>query len=168
MRPTFVYDGDCAFCSSCARFIERRVHTPALVSAWQHLDLAALGLTVDACADAVQWVGADGTVAAGPAGIARLLRAATGPSGRLLWRPAGAVLGTRPVLALAWPAYRWVARNRHRLPGGTAACALPRGRPAASGPRSEATTEDGVHLGGRAARAERAPIARGPIGDKSA
>jgi predicted DCC family thiol-disulfide oxidoreductase YuxK len=123
--PTFVYDGDCAFCSTCARFIDRRIHTPASVRAWQRLDLAALGLTADRCADSVQWVGADGDIAAGPAAIARLLRQAGGPSGHLLWRPAGAVLATRPALALAWPAYRWVARNRHRLPGGTAACALP-------------------------------------------
>jgi len=122
VRPTFVFDGDCAFCSWCARFIERRIHTPARVAAWQRLDLDALGLTADQCADAVQWVDA-GRTAAGPAAIAELLRRATGPSGRLLWRPAGAVLGTRPTLALAWPAYRWVARNRHRLPGGTAACA---------------------------------------------
>jgi predicted DCC family thiol-disulfide oxidoreductase YuxK len=126
VRPTFVFDGDCAFCSSCARFIERRIHTPARVEAWQRVDLAGLALTADECAEAVQWVGADGTTAAGPAAIARLLRQATGAGGRLLWRPAGAVLGTRPGLALTWPAYRWVARNRHRLPGGTAACALPR------------------------------------------
>jgi hypothetical protein len=29
MRHTFVIDGDCAFCSTCARFIERRIPTPA-------------------------------------------------------------------------------------------------------------------------------------------
>lgn len=120
-----MYDGDCAFCSSCARFIERRIHTSARVQAWQRLDLPALGLTADECAGAVQWVGEDGSVAAGPVAIARLLRRAERLSGHLVWRPAGAVLGTRPGLALAWPAYRWVARNRHRLPGGTPACALP-------------------------------------------
>jgi predicted DCC family thiol-disulfide oxidoreductase YuxK len=132
VTPTFVYDGDCAFCSACVRFIERRIHTPARVEAWQRLDLASLGLTADRCADAVQWVGVDGEVAAGPAAIARLLRQAGGPSGRLVWRPAGAILAARPVLSLAWPAYRLVARNRHRLPGGTAACALPP-RPDAAG-----------------------------------
>lgn len=129
MRPTFVYDGDCAFCSSCARFIERWLHTPARVEAWQRLDLAALGLTVEECAESVQWVDEAGEVAAGPVAIARLLRRAEGLAGRLVWRPAGAVLGTRPVLALARPAYRWVSRNRHRLPGGTPACAVPRRDP---------------------------------------
>jgi predicted DCC family thiol-disulfide oxidoreductase YuxK len=125
VRPLFVFDGDCAFCSLCAQFVERRIHTPARVEAWQWLDLPALGLSADECAGAVQWVGADGVVAAGPVAIARLLRQATGVAGRLLWRPAGTVLGTRAALALAWPAYRWVARNRHRMPGGTAACAVP-------------------------------------------
>jgi predicted DCC family thiol-disulfide oxidoreductase YuxK len=129
---TFAYDGDCAFCSSCARLIDRHIHTDTQVEVWQRLDLAAFGLTADECAESVQWVGADGEIAAGPDAIARLLRRARGASG-LLWRPAGAVLGTRAAQVLAWPAYRWVARNRHRLPGGTAACALPP-RPA-SGPR---------------------------------
>jgi len=118
--PTFVYDGDCAFCTSCARFVERRVRTPARVVPWQFTDLDALGLTVARCEDAVQWVGVDGRTLAGPAGIAALLR-----SSSRAWRPVGWLLERRPVLALAWPAYRWVSRNRHRLPGGTAACALP-------------------------------------------
>lgn len=125
-RPTFVYDGDCAFCSSCARFIERRVRTPARVVPWQHADLTALGLTAHACEQAVQWVdpsaalpnGAGAT--AGPDAIARLLRSSTP-----VWRAAGLVLAMRPVRAVAWPIYRWVARNRDRMPGGTAACALP-------------------------------------------
>ncbi|MEU1842194.1 thiol-disulfide oxidoreductase DCC family protein [Micromonospora sediminicola] len=117
---TFVYDGDCAFCTSCAQFIERRIPTGARVVPWQFADLSALGLTEAECEEAVQWVGADGSRAAGPDAIARLL----GDSGPI-WRFAGAGLRFAPVRAAAWPAYRWVARNRHRMPGGTAACALP-------------------------------------------
>jgi predicted DCC family thiol-disulfide oxidoreductase YuxK len=119
-RPTFVYDGDCAFCTSCARFIERWIPTDAAVVPWQFADLDALGLTVAECEEAVQWV-ADGAVAAGPDAIALLL----GGGRRRAWRMVGRLLVLRPVRALAWPAYRWVARNRHRLPGGTAACAVP-------------------------------------------
>ena len=130
--PTFLYDGDCAFCSTCARFIDRWIRTPARVLPWQFTALEPLGLTADECEGAVQWVDATPGVdaargtrpVAGPEGIARLLRSAEGGLGRLVWRPAGAVLGTRPILALTWPAYRWVARNRHRMPGGTAACSL--------------------------------------------
>jgi predicted DCC family thiol-disulfide oxidoreductase YuxK len=115
----FLYDGDCAFCSTCARFIERRMRTGAQVVAWQFTDIAALGVSQEAAENAVQWIDADG-ISAGPAAIARLL----GDAGSY-WRPLGALLATRPAQWLAWPVYRWVARNRHRLPGGTASCSLP-------------------------------------------
>jgi predicted DCC family thiol-disulfide oxidoreductase YuxK len=118
-RPTFLFDGDCAFCSSCARFIERHIRPSAQVLAWQSADLDELDLTVEQCEAAVQYV-AHGKQTAGPAAIADLLRDAPG-----LWRTAGRLLGLRPLIALAWPVYNWVARNRHRLPGGTAACKLP-------------------------------------------
>lgn len=139
-RQTFLFDGDCAFCSSCARFIERHIRTPVAVVAWQFADLDRLGVTEAQCAEAVQFVRGSPPapgVTAGPAAIADLLRASTGAAGRLLWRPAGWLLGLRPVTALAWPVYRWVARNRHRLPGGTAACQVrPGPRQAAGGART--------------------------------
>jgi predicted DCC family thiol-disulfide oxidoreductase YuxK len=119
MRPTFVFDGDCAFCSTCARFIERRIPTPADVVAWQFTDLAALGLTEARAEEAVQWVeGARRT--AGPEAIGDLLVSAGS-----YWRVLGRLLLLRPVLAAAWPAYRLISRHRDRLPGGTAMCALP-------------------------------------------
>ncbi len=124
----FLYDGDCAFCSSSARFIERHIPTEALVQPWQFADLDALGLTSEECDRAVQWIstGSAGepVMAEGPRAIAALLRSSRGRSA-WLWRPLGLMLGSRIALVAAWPAYRWVARNRHRLPGGTAACSLP-------------------------------------------
>ena len=48
-RFVFLYDGDCSFCTTCANFIERRIPTNARVQAWQHADLAALGVTQAAC-----------------------------------------------------------------------------------------------------------------------
>jgi predicted DCC family thiol-disulfide oxidoreductase YuxK len=119
-NPVFVYDGDCAFCTSCARFIERWIPTRARVIPWQFADLDALGLTREQCVEAVQWVGADRRVAAGPDAIALLLR-----HGGRMWPMVGRLMQVSLVRAVAWPAYRWVARNRHRLPGGTAACAVP-------------------------------------------
>jgi predicted DCC family thiol-disulfide oxidoreductase YuxK len=119
-QPVFLYDGDCAFCTSCARFIERRIPTSAEVTPWQFADLDALGVSPEAAEEAVQWVAPGQPVAAGPVAIARLLVDA----GSFWWLP-GRLLDLPPVRWLAWPAYRWVARNRHRLPGGTAACSLP-------------------------------------------
>lgn len=125
---TFVYDGDCAFCTMCARFVERRIPTRARVVAWQHADLGALGLTRRQCLDAVQWVASGEPVLAGPEAIGALLR-----SSNAFWRPLGRVLKLRPVRAVAWPVYRLIARNRHRLPGGTQACAVPPVRSATNG-----------------------------------
>ncbi|HEX8346304.1 MAG TPA: DCC1-like thiol-disulfide oxidoreductase family protein [Actinoplanes sp.] len=119
-RPTFVYDGDCAFCSSCATFVKRRIPTRAAVVPWQFADLDELALSREQVESAVQWIDTDGTVASGPDAIALLLRDA----GRL-WQIPGTALQAPPVRLAAWPAYRWVANHRHLLPGGTAACSLP-------------------------------------------
>jgi predicted DCC family thiol-disulfide oxidoreductase YuxK len=119
-RPVFLYDGDCSFCTSCANFIERRIPTSARVVPWQFSDLDALGVTQADAEAAVLWVDPPRPTVAGPEAIARLLADAGS-----LWRPLGWVLDLPPVRWLAWPIYRFVARNRHRLPGGTAACSLP-------------------------------------------
>ena len=114
-----VFDGDCGFCSAVAGFIERRIPTRARVVAWQRLDLGEMGLTRERCVEAVQWVGADGRRGAGPVAIGYLLRDASGA-----WKPLGWLLLVPPGRWLAWPVYRWIARHRHQLPGGTSACAV--------------------------------------------
>lgn len=126
-RPVFLYDGDCSFCSSCADFIERRIPAEADVQAWQFADLDALGVAQGDAEEAVVWVPAAGNGAgtsaatkAGPEAIARLLVEAGS-----FWRPLGWLLDLPPVRWVAWPIYRLVSRNRHRLPGGTATCSLP-------------------------------------------
>jgi predicted DCC family thiol-disulfide oxidoreductase YuxK len=68
----------------------------------------------------VQWVEPGHPAKAGPEAISALLR-----SSNAFWKPFGWVLAFPPVRAAAWPLYRLIARNRHRMPGGTAACALP-------------------------------------------
>ncbi|MGH9215596.1 MAG: hypothetical protein ACRDZS_05015, partial [Acidimicrobiales bacterium] len=57
-RPVFLYDGDCAFCTSCARFIERHIPTPATVTPWQFADLDALGVRQADAEASVQWIDA--------------------------------------------------------------------------------------------------------------
>lgn len=124
-RAVFLYDGDCAFCTSCARFVERRIPTHAEVVPWQWADLDQLGVTPAEAEEAVIWVAPTWSTAApppvaGPVAIAQLLIDAGS-----FWRPLGRLLTVPPVRWLAWRIYRVVARNRHRMPGGTAACALP-------------------------------------------
>jgi predicted DCC family thiol-disulfide oxidoreductase YuxK len=112
-----VYDGDCAFCTTCARALER-IGPDAEIVAWQLTDLAELGITEEQAADAVQWVEVDGTVRSGHEAIAAVL----GSAGRV-WRAIGAALVLPGASWIAAKAYRLVADNRYRLPGGTPACA---------------------------------------------
>lgn len=142
-RPVFLYDGDCAFCSTCARFIERRIPTTASVEAWQFADLAALGVTPAEAESAVQWIGADAAVVSGERAVARLLVDAGS-----FWRLLGWMLGAPPLRWVARPLYGLIARNRHRLPGGTATCSLPQAQRDASKhpePNRHPTVVEGGH-----------------------
>lgn len=98
------------------------MRSDARMVAWQFEDLGALNVSVDDCNEAVQWIEPGGRVDSGPAAIASLLR--SGDS--RLWRSLGRTLQVSPINAAARPAYRWISRNRHRMPGGTPACSLPR------------------------------------------
>jgi predicted DCC family thiol-disulfide oxidoreductase YuxK len=123
-----VFDGDCAFCTRSVRVLER-IGPDAEIVAWQLTDLDELGITEEQAADAVRWVQIDGTVRSGHEAIA----AALGSAGRI-WRIVGQVMLLPGISWLAAKAYRLVAANRYRLPGGTPACAVgdgDRGRPAA-------------------------------------
>ncbi|MGB7983313.1 MAG: DUF393 domain-containing protein [Candidatus Nanopelagicales bacterium] len=117
----FLFDGDCAFCSSSARWLTRRVPTDVQIVAWQHTDLDLLGVDVREVEVAVVLAGPAGSTS-GAAAIAELLLASDGRT----WRLAGRALGLPLVRPVARAVYRWVAANRHRLPGGTPECALPR------------------------------------------
>jgi predicted DCC family thiol-disulfide oxidoreductase YuxK len=113
-----VFDGDCAFCTSCARLLER-IGPRAEIVAWQVANLDELRVTAAQATEAVRWVELDGTVRSGHAAIAAALDAAGWP-----WRLAGRAILLPGISFLAAASYRLIARNRHRLPGGTPACAI--------------------------------------------
>jgi predicted DCC family thiol-disulfide oxidoreductase YuxK len=116
-RPVLLYDGDCAFCTTCALLAERRFRPDAAVVPWQFADLAELGVTAQQASDAVQWVEADGSVRSGHEAVAAML-SSSGPISRFV----GRLLLAPGISPLAARAYRLVAANRHRLPGSTPAC----------------------------------------------
>lgn len=117
--PLLVFDGDCAFCSSSVRFAQRWIRRMPPVVPYQQADLAVLGLTAAECETAVQYVARDHRVYAAEDGVSALLLAA----GKGWWL-LGALMRVPGIHWLSGVAYRWVARNRHRLPGGTTACAV--------------------------------------------
>ncbi len=120
-RPVLLFDGDCAFCTTCAQLVEKRIRPDADVVAWQFADLAELGVTAEQATDAVQWVQADGSVRAGHEAIAAMLG-----SSAPIYRLAGRFLLLPGIAWIAAKAYGQVAANRHRLPGGTPACKVRR------------------------------------------
>jgi predicted DCC family thiol-disulfide oxidoreductase YuxK len=122
-RPVLVYDGDCGFCTTSVRFVERRVRPDAEIVAFQFADLDALGTTARRAEYEVLWVGRGGQITGGAQAVAALLRHAGGP-----WWPLGALIRLAPFRWVAHGVYRLVANNRDRMPGGTAACALPAAR----------------------------------------
>jgi len=117
-RPVLVYDGDCGFCTTCARVLER-TRPDAEIVAWQLTDLAELGITEEQAAEAVQWVQVDGTIRSGHEAIAAAL-STTGA----IWKIVGRTLMLPGISWVAAKVYRLVANNRYRLPGSTPACAV--------------------------------------------
>ena len=122
--PWLIFDGDCAFCTSSAHWLAERLNRPlgpnARLIPWQFTDLAALGTTTERARREALWVDIDGTIDGGAAAFAEWLKfrgGAYGIVGRLMDLPG--------VRALAAGVYRMIAKNRHRLPGGSPACTLP-------------------------------------------
>ncbi len=118
--PLLVYDGDCAFCTRSIRAIERWARPAVDFAPWQRLDLDQLGLTERQVTTAVRWIGPDGRCAHGAVALALTLGRGAAP-----WPAVGAAIRTPPLRWLAAAVYRVIAANRQRMPGGSAACALP-------------------------------------------
>lgn len=114
--PVLLFDGDCAFCTLCAAKAEKWLRLMH-VEPWQFADLDALGVSQQQCESALQWIDVDGGVSSGHIAISAAMR-----SRGAMWGVAGRVLRWPVVTQLASLTYQWVAKNRHRLPGGTAAC----------------------------------------------
>jgi predicted DCC family thiol-disulfide oxidoreductase YuxK len=117
--PTLIFDGDCAFCSSSVRAGKRWMRRMPAAVPYQTADLSAVGLTEQQCSESVRYVDANGTLFAAHDAVGALLRDA----GRGWWL-LGSLERVPGIRWLSGVAYRWIAKNRYRLPGGTPACSL--------------------------------------------
>ena len=117
---TLIFDGDCGFCTSAARHFEKRSFVPLKITPWQRTNLEKFGLT-DAQAREQVYLFRDGELFGGHECFAELMRIQGDPFHRLVAR----TMRAPGIRVLSAAGYRFVARNRHRLPGGTPACEMP-------------------------------------------
>ena len=126
MYPVLLFDGDCAFCTASVNFLTRYIRPKAQITAWQHADLDALGVSAQECQESIQWFAAPGS---SPLTQGRAVAAAL-RCGSMPWPLVGRAMQVPGIIQIMNAAYRLVAANRFRLPGSTPACRLP--DPAAS------------------------------------
>lgn len=117
---TLLYDADCGFCTRAALF-GARILPRVQVRPMQDVDLPSAGVDPVRAQAEIPYVGRDGAVTYGSDAIAHALidgGRRTALAGRVLLAPLLRLLARR--------VYHLVGRNRHRLPGGSSDCALPR------------------------------------------
>lgn len=115
-----IFDGDCAFCKRVANFGKSKMVVPYETVSWQSIvkDLDKYGLSQEDVSQRVYW--ADGEKVLGGSKAVFL-------AGKCLKQPWSFIssFGLLPGMSIiAEPVYRLIARNRHRLPGSTDACAF--------------------------------------------
>lgn len=130
--PVLVFDGDCAFCSTSVRWLERRFPEGFSTVPYQWADLDRLGLSERECRERVQWIGdaqaPRTTREAGARAVGALMRVggmARGGVSGVVWTGIGILPFVPPASWVAGGIYRVVAANRNRMPGGTPACGTP-------------------------------------------
>lgn len=120
-EPLLIFDGDCAFCTSAVERLKAILPFFPDASPWQWLELDEFGLSERDVTE-FAWLVTSRRQFAGHLALSALLRLQT----TLGWRFLGHLIATPPFSWGAAIGYQLVARNRHRLPGGTPACAMPR------------------------------------------
>jgi predicted DCC family thiol-disulfide oxidoreductase YuxK len=116
-----IFDGDCGFCTTSVRHLERTLPAMPASIPFQWADLDALGLSTDEAAARV-WLVTESHQYGGHLAFSALLRHQPHPGLRF----AGWLLATPPFSWAGALGYSLVARYRHLLPGGTPACAVKR------------------------------------------
>ena len=115
----FLFDGDCAFCTSSANYLKRIVKNRVKIEPFQLANLEPLGVDQAECMKAVQYWRSD-RVYSGSVAIAKALVDA-----KNIWSIAGLIMQIPVISSAAFLVYEWVAKNRYKLPGGTPACQIP-------------------------------------------
>jgi predicted DCC family thiol-disulfide oxidoreductase YuxK len=122
-NSVLIYDGDCQFCQLSLEFGIRHMKTFPSYVAFQKIDQALFGLTIEQVRAQIWLVRSADNVNSSIGGhlaAAAILQM----QGNLFYRLAGLLMKTPPISWVAKLAYGWIARNRHRLPGGSRTCKI--------------------------------------------
>ncbi len=116
--PTLIFDGDCGVCSNSVNWLHRQADFQSVP--FQAVDYSPFKLSP---ADVQQqvWLIEGEKKSGGVAAFARVFQR----SPKFPIRVAGYLLALPVLRHIAQLVYQVVAKYRHRLPGGTAACRLP-------------------------------------------
>jgi predicted DCC family thiol-disulfide oxidoreductase YuxK len=120
-QPLLVFDGDCAFCTTWVNRGKSILPVFPASEPWQWLELDDFGLTRHDVTHYVWYLVGESRFR-GHAAVAAVLRSQRS----IGWRFLGNLIVTPPFSWAAALGYAFIARFRHRLPGGTPACAMPR------------------------------------------
>lgn len=116
-QTTLIFDGDCAFCTRCAVWGASNLSEFPTAKAFQNISPASYGLN-DADVRKSVWIIDGRVVLSGARAVAWILKAQP----KFFWRIVGRFIDWCPIRPISAAAYRLVAINRHRMPGGTANC----------------------------------------------
>ena len=114
-----IFDGDCGFCTTTANYIKTNSSVELGIQPWQWVNLSDYGLTQQLASSKVQMV-VNGKSFGGHRAFAKLLRIQK----QWWFKVVGGLLVTPPFSWGARLGYYFVAKYRHKLPGGTPACAI--------------------------------------------
>ncbi|MFF8911626.1 thiol-disulfide oxidoreductase DCC family protein [Streptomyces olivaceoviridis] len=119
--PVLAYDGDCGFCQTSIDRIQALAAPTLEAVPWQFLPTESTSPYLERLDREVLLLHGGSVLAGGADALARYVSTSRSPAYRAL----AALVRLPGIRACARVLYRWVSRHRHRLPGGTPACAVP-------------------------------------------
>lgn len=123
VNQVLIYDGDCKFCQLSLEFGIRHLKTFPKYVAFQKIDPTKFGLTIDQVRTQI-WLVDQGSGSTKPKGGHLAAGQILTMQRNLFYKALGWLIKTPPTSFMADVVYRWVAKNRHRLPGGSRQCKL--------------------------------------------
>ena len=114
-----IFDGDCGFCTTTANYIKANSSVPIEIHPWQWIELADFGLTKEQASSKVQMF-VNGKTYGGHKAFAKLLRIQK----QWWFKVLGGLVVSPPFNWGSRVGYYFIAKYRHKLPGGTPACAM--------------------------------------------